>query len=196
MKNYSIIITAISLFILLNVEAQAQAQQIQINQQQIKSVSQARNIAVTNTVIPLAVGIGTVAIFENPTVQTVGAALTVYGLATGPSTGNFYAEDYGRGFAGLALRGTGMVLMKNATSEILGNRFADAFPVDNKEVKLTDTKILIGGALIIGSTIYNIMSVGKSVEQYQEQRNSFALGVSSANIMDETIPLLAAHIRF
>ncbi|GAA5520970.1 hypothetical protein LQ318_04460 [Aliifodinibius salicampi] len=195
MKNYFIILTGILLVMLFTIEAQAQ-QAIQINQQQIKSVSQARNIAVTNTVIPLAVGIGTVAIFENPTVQTVGAALTVYGLATGPSTGNFYAEDYGRGFAGLALRGTGMVLMKNATSEILGSRFADAFPVDNKEVKLTDTKILIGGALIIGSTIYNIMSVGKSVEKYQEQRNSFALGVSSANIMDETIPLLATRIRF
>lgn len=196
MKNYSIIITGIFLVILLNVEVQAQAQQIQINQQPIKSVSEARNIAVSNTVIPLAVGIGTVAIFENSTVQTVGAALTVYGLATGPSTGNFYAEDYGRGFAGLALRGVGMVLMKNATSEILGNRFADAFPVDNKEVKLTDTRILIGGALVIGSAIYNIMSVGKSVEQYQEQRNSFAMGVSSANIMDETIPLLATRIHF
>jgi hypothetical protein len=164
MKKCSKIITGISLIILFTAGAQAQ-QQIQINQQQIKSVSQARNIAVTNTVIPLVVGIGTVAIFENSTVQTAGAALTVYGLATGPSTGNFYAEDYARGFAGLALRGAGMVLMKNATSEILGNRFSDALPVDKKEVKLTDKKILNGGVLVIGSTIYNFMRVDKSVEQ-------------------------------
>lgn len=141
-------------------------------QVEAKNVSQARSLAATNTLMPLAVGVGTVALIENGTLQTAGAALAVYGLSVGPSTANLYANDYARGMLGILARAGGAYLMQDATSEIFGRRFADALNVDNKEVSLTDTKILIGEILIIGSIVYNFVSAKQSVDQYNAARGA------------------------
>lgn len=161
----------------------------------LKSVSQARGIAFTNTLLPMATGIAAVALFDNNTVQTIGAITTVYGLVMGPSTGNFYADDYGRGMAGLAVRAAGVYLMADATREIFGPEFANALGIDDKEVALTDTKILIGELLVLGSTLYNIISAKASVEEYNETQK-VSVKISSARIDDQRIPLLTATVNF
>lgn len=161
----------------------------------LKSVSQARGIAFTNTLLPMATGIATVALFDNNTVQTIGAITAVYGLVMGPSTGNFYANDYGRGMAGLAARAAGVYLMADATREIFGSEFANALGIDDKEVSLTDTKILIGEFLVLGSTVYNIITAKASVKEYNEQQG-VTVRISSAKIRDRRAPLLTATVHF
>jgi hypothetical protein len=161
----------------------------------LKSVSQARGIAFTNTLLPMATGIAAVALFDNNTVQTIGAISTVYGLVMGPSTSNFYADDYGRGMAGLAVRAVGVYLMADATQEIFGSEFSNALGVDDKEVSLTDTKILIGEVLVLGSALYNIISAKASVEEYNEGKG-VTVRVSTANINDRRVPLLTASVHF
>lgn len=162
---------------------------------ELKSVSEARNIALTNTLMPLATGLGTVALFENNTIQTVGAVMAVYGIIMGPSTGNFYAQDYGRGAAGLAARSVGAYLMVNATSEIFGRTFANSLNVDNKSVSLTDTKMIIGEVLILGGTVYNLLSAKTSVEQYNSGTQRFALRVTPSIVGDQVTPMLTARIN-
>ncbi|HEX6981477.1 MAG TPA: hypothetical protein VF181_01845 [Balneolaceae bacterium] len=161
----------------------------------LKSVSQARGIAFTNTLLPIATGVAAVALFDNNTVQSIGVITTVYGLVMGPSTGNFYANDYGRGFAGLAARAAGVYLMADATREIFGDEFANALGIDDKKVSLTDTKILIGELLVLGSTLYNIISAKASVDEYNSKQR-VTVNISSAQVSNQQVPLLTATVNF
>jgi hypothetical protein len=190
----------VCLFPILISTSLVQAQDVQVRRPAgsdgLKSLSKARRIAVTNTTLAVGTGLGAVALFNNGTIQKTGALLTVYGILAGPSTGNFYANDYPRGFAGLAVRTTGAYLMIDATRELFGNTFADELGVDSKEGSLTDTKMIIGGALVLGSAIYNILSTTRSVREYNQGQPRFAINVGSTMIEEKIAPLLTANIRF
>ncbi len=163
---------------------------------QEKTVSKARNIALTNTVVPIGVGITAVALFDNNTIQKTGAYLALYGIVAGASTGNFYAEDYPRGVIGMGARAAGTILMMNATSEVFGQRFSNALNVDDKSVSLTDTKMLIGEGLILAGFIYNIISLNASVEEYNSGGRNFSVNITPAVVNDEVTPVLTASLRF
>lgn len=196
MKKGKYLIPLISLLILFTSTAFSQPE-LGGSRIEVKTVEQARGLAATNTLMPLAVGIGTVALFENNTIQTVGAAMALYGLAMGPSTGNFYADDYTRGLLGLLTRAAGGYLMADATSEIFGSKFANALNVDNKRVSLTDTKIIIGEVLIVGSIIYNLISAKKSVAEYnasQGQRIRISVEPSEGPFSSNYAPVITGKI--
>ena len=163
---------------------------------QEKTVSKARNIALTNTVVPIGAGITAVALFDNNTIQKTGAYLALYGIVAGASTGNFYAEDYPRGVIGMGARAAGSILMVNATREVFGQRFSNALNVDDKSVSLTDTKMLIGEGLILAGFIYNIISLNASVEEYNSGGRNFSVNITPAVVYDEVAPVLTASLRF
>lgn len=163
---------------------------------QPKTVSKARSIALTNTVLSMGTGIAAVALFDNNTIQKTGAYLALYGIVAGASTGNFYAEDYPRGVIGMGARAVGTILMVDATREIFGNRFANTLDVDNKKVSLTDTKMLIGEGLILAGFVYNIISLNASVEEYNTGGRSFSINITPAVVNDEVSPVLTASLRF
>ena len=199
MKNHQFLFGLITLLLFVGLTHQGRAQSnisVQIGGDGLKSASKARSIALSNTLSPIGLGLGSVALFENNTIQTVGSALTVYGLVVGPSTGNFYAEDYKRGAFGMLVRATGAFLMVDATREIFGNDFADALKIDDKKVSLTDTKILIGEVLVLGSIAYNILTTGASVEEYNSSRASLGFRLDSRRINDKVAPVLTATYRF
>lgn len=184
------------LFLAINFQSQGQSE-VSVNTaaDEIKTTSKARSIAFTNTLSPIALGLGTVTWSENNTIETAGAVLAVYGLIMGPSTGNFYAEDYQRGTIGMAARTVGAYLMADATREIFGNDFADALTIDDKKVSLTDTKVLIGGVLVLGSMVYNILSTQASVEEYNNSRSRFSVRFNPDIINNKVAPMLTAQIR-
>lgn len=186
------------LVLLLLISSQVKAQsEISISaRDDLKNASKARTIALSNTVLSIGTGVAAVSLSDNNTVETAGAILGVYGVIVAPSTGNFYAEDFPRGVIGMGVRAVGSYLMVDATSEIFGRDFADALGVDNRDVSLTDTKILIGEVLILGSMIYNVISTKASVEEYNQQNNRFALNVTPAVIDDKIAPTLTASFRF
>ncbi|MGD8426719.1 MAG: hypothetical protein PVH63_03760 [Balneolaceae bacterium] len=164
-------------------------------EENLKTVAEARSLSASNTLMPIGVGMGSVALLENNTLQKVGAAMTIYGIVMGPSTGNFYAEDYARGGLGMAVRVIGAYLMKDATSEIFGHRFAGALGIDNKNVSLTDTKILIGEGLVLGSIIYNFLSINKSIAEYNSGKKRFSMSLNPALIDGKISPLVSARIE-
>lgn len=197
MKKWISFYGFLMIFLAVSVQSRAQGN-IRVNApaQGVKSVSKARSIALTNTLSPMGLGIGSVVFFENNTFETAGAALAVYGLVVGPSTGNFYAEDYQRGALGMAVRTAGVFLMADATREIFGNDFANALTVDDKEVSLLDTKILIGEVLVLGSIIYNVVSTQASVNKYNTSRARFSLQLQPADLIgDKVAPVLTAKVR-
>jgi len=188
--------TLVTFLLFSAVQANAQnTVKVNIGPDGMKSASQARSIALTNTVMPIGVGLGSVALFSNDNIQTVGAGLAVYGLIMGPSTGNFYAEDYPRGVVGMGVRAIGAYLMVDATREIFGNEFADALKIDDQDVSLTDTKILIGELLVLGSVVYNIWSSSRSVEEYNSSKKPFAINIDAADVQGKVAPMLTAKIR-
>ncbi len=163
---------------------------------QEKTVSKARSIALTNTVISIGTGVTAVALFDNNTIQKTGAYLTLYGIVAGASTGNFYAEDYPRGVIGMGARAVGTILMVDATREVFGQRFSNTLNVDNEEVSLTDTKMLIGEGLILAGFIYNMISLNASVKEYNSGGRNFSINLSPAVVDDEVAPVLTASFRF
>lgn len=182
------------LFALTPVLGFAQAEMGRSNQG-MKTTSEARGIAVSNTVLPVLTGLGSVWLFEGKTARKVGSALAMYGLVVGPSTGNFHAVDYVRGALGISARiGAGLVL-KNATREVFGSDVANAMGWDNKEVSISDTDILIAGGIFLGSIVYNIISTKASVERYNTQRG-YNIQMNP-NIQDGRFtPTISARINF
>lgn len=161
----------------------------------IKNTSEARSIGFTNTMMPVATGLGSVLLFEDPTVQRVGSALAMYGLIVGPSSANFYAQDYARGMIGILARiGAGLVL-KDATNEIFGNEVSDALGWDNKDVSLSDTNILIGAGIFAGSMVYNIIAAKNSVESYNNSKG-FSVEADTEIQQGKVIPMLGGKVRF
>jgi hypothetical protein len=187
------------LFFGLTLSAQAQST-VSVHRpladKELKSVSKARFLALSNTAMAVGTGLATVALFDNNTVQKTGAYLGVYGILMAPATGNFYALDYPRGIVGIGTRAIGAWLMIDATREIFGNEFADQLNVDDQEVSLTDTKILIGEALVLGSIVYNVLSAKQSVEEFNADQGKFALNINSERIHDKVAPVLTARFNF
>lgn len=161
----------------------------------LKSVSTARGKAVRGVIFPVGLGVGSTLIFENNTVELLGSSLAVYGLMVGPSIGNFYARDYVRGFIGVAARLAGGYLIRDATREIFGDDMADAVGWDDEKVSLTDTKILIGGGLILGSALYNIISAEASVERYNSRRNYY-VSLFPVIHKGKVMPFISARFNF
>lgn len=198
MKKQFLYFGVVIFFISLTLSAQGQ--DVEINRPmgggESKSVSKARSIALTNTILSVGTGIGAVALFDNKTLETTGAILGLYGIVMAPSTGHFYAEDYPRGVIGIGARAIGSILMVDATSEIFGRNFADALGVDDKDVSLTDAKILVGEVLIVGSIIYNLLSTKASVEKFNSRRSQFGLNIGPTVVDDKVAPVLTASINF
>lgn len=196
MKNQIFFSGFLIFLMLISFQSHAQSE-IAVNQSEgTKNASKARTIALSNTVLSVATGLAAVSLFDNHTIEKSGAILGAYGVIVAPSTGNFYASDSPRGVIGIGARAVGSYLMIDATSEIFGRDFADALGVDDEDVSLTDTKILIGEALILGSIIYNVLSTKRSVAEYNAGNRNFNVNLSSAVIDGKVNPTLRASIRF
>lgn len=192
MKFYKFITPLILLIVLLPAVMHAQGLG---HQRQIKDVRTARGLAINNTLLPVVTGVGAAYLFKNETVRKVGASLAIYGLIMGPSSGNFYAEDYLRGGLGAVLRGGSGYMLIDATREIMGDKVADPLGWDDESVSLTDTKVLIGAGIFLSSMVYNVISARASVNGYNHALD-YSFGISHQSIANEVVPLLTARIRF
>lgn len=161
----------------------------------LKYVDEARTQAIAGTLVPVVLGLGTAWLVENNTIEKAASFSAVYGLVIGPSFGNFYAKDYLRGMLGVAARLGGGYLLLDATRELAGNDVADGLGWDNKSVSLTSARTLIGGGIILGSAIYNIVSSKASVNRYNEQQG-YVAGIVPTVHQGKIIPMFTASINF
>ena len=122
--------------------------------------------------------------------------LAIYGLVMGPSGGNFYAEDYLRGGLGVAARaGAGYFFLLDATRELMGKEVAESMTWDNKDVELTDTRVMIGAGIFLGSMIYNVLSSKASVNSFNSSRG-YQVQVSGEQIGRRRVPVVSAKFTF
>ncbi len=166
------------------------------NRPEIKSIDEARSIAFTNTVLPVIAGLAVNKLVKDPQVRTAGAALAVYGVMVGPSTGHFYAEDYLRGSLGIAARlGIGSLLLVDSTRELMGKQASESLGWDNKSVGYDDPKLLIGAGLFLGTVAYNFITVKASVEEYNRYPR-YSFNIKAAEIYSKTYLALSGRINF
>lgn len=163
----------------------------------LKKVDEARSLAITNTVLATGTGLLAASIFEGSTLKKAAGYLAIYGLMVGPSTGNFYAEDYTRGgFGALARAAAGIWLLKDATREVLGKNIEEVMPWEDEEkVKFADTKIWVGTTIVVGSAIYNFISAKQSVEEHNA-RLGYRFSMSAETVYGEPYPVFTARINF
>lgn len=162
----------------------------ELQRKPVKSKAEAMQLSFINTVMPVAAGIATAGLFENHTVKKIGASMVVYGLLSGPSTGNFYASDYLRGSLGILTRVGSGILLTGVTREVFGRNVSDPLGWDNDHrVSFTDTKILVGTALFAGSMIYNVFSSKSSVEEYNAR---FSMGGGFSQLR---VPVAQGEVR-
>jgi hypothetical protein len=162
----------------------------------LKSVSEARNRALTGTLVPIATGVAATKLFKSEGLQTTGAALAVYGLVMGPSIGNYYAEDYMRGTLGALVRaGVGYYMLLDATRELMGEQVSKSLGWDKKDIELSDTPVLIGAGIFIGSMVYNVISSKNSVNEYNSSMG-YGMQLEGKRIGDKTVPVLTAKVHF
>ena len=127
-------------------------------QNQLKSENTALLSSLAATAIPVALG-GTL-LFGNS--AEAGLALVSMGIILGPSTGHFYANHKGRGFAGIATRivivagatGIGCIMDKDAHPDVSGLAILGM--------------MIIGGAISSLHGIYDICTAPSSVRNYNE----------------------------
>jgi hypothetical protein len=87
-----------------------------------------------------------------------GLGIGSLGLIFGPSAGHFYAHSYGRGWAGAGIRALSGFI-------VTGGAVATAFSNSGGVVVL----VVLGGVTYLSSAIYDIATVGKSVEKYNNK---------------------------
>jgi hypothetical protein len=89
--------------------------------------------------------------------------LCVYGGLIGPSTGHFYASQWGRGFKNIGIRAA-IVCAGLAGGFLLSDRSSSNITLGSAIV------FSIAGAATIGHIIYDIVSTPSSVRRYNESR--------------------------
>ncbi|MFH5831215.1 hypothetical protein [Halalkalibaculum sp. DA384] len=161
---------------------------------QVRSENQAVSQALINTIMPIGVGYGAVKLFDGNTAETLGASLAIYGLVVGPSSGNFYANDYLRGGLGALTRLGAAFLLQDATSEVFGREFADALGVDNSSVSFSETNIVVGSTLMVGTIAYNIITAPVSVREYNREMG-YTMEIQSLPGTGRAAPVITARIH-
>lgn len=169
---------------------------LQIQSQSRKSEEEALKKAVVNTVIPIGVGYGVTRVFDNKTIRTLGASLSIYGMVLGPSYGNFYSGDFVRGLVGVAARVGAGVMLKDATREVLGDPAADALGWDDKKVSFSETRIWGGTLLMAGSALYNILSARKSARKFNNKLLQLGADIKQLEGTGLSAPVVSARFNF
>lgn len=195
MKSINIAALLFALFLFAVVPLQAQPETGFRIPPDARSEDQALRLSLINTVFPFGLGYGAVALFDHSTVQTTGAAVAAYGLVVGPSIGNLYANDYLRGGLGALARFGGVLLLKDATRELLGDRFATALGVDDREVSLGDTEVIIGSVLMVGGMAFNYITAPVSAREHNREMG-YAVRLKRIPGTGRSAPVLTARINF
>ncbi len=145
-----------------------------------KSTSTAMQMSLIWTIVPAAAGGGLVLV--GAAGQTAdagwilgGIAIGTAGLLFGPGAGHAYAERH-HPMSGAWIRGLGIVV---GGLYVSGAAFASSF---GHEVSTQGLVIAcsISGAVILTSAIYDIATVGRSVDNYNQSRGLASLSIRPA----------------
>ena len=145
----------------------------------IKSESTALWLSLGATVVPTAIGVLMIASDDSDVGALVGSLVGGAGLYFGPAVGYWYGAAAGRGWKGVGIRfGTGFVA--GLTSILICGENCD---LDSDEFSAAGVITLIGGAVIVGSAIYDIAKVRSHVRKANDAKRADAARLSIAPIL-------------
>lgn len=144
----------------------------------LKSEGAAFRLSLLGTLIPLALGTAMIATNDSGDYSDSGGSaegfLIYAGLYIGPSLGYFYAGKSGRGLASFGLR-NGIALLS------LVGAFAICPPMDycdDGQVAAGSAIIIAGGVAILGSAIYDLANVKRTVRESNERKLASRVAVT------------------
>ncbi len=122
------------------------------------------------------------------TYETAGSFAVGYGFLIGPSMGNFYAQDFGRGLLGVGIRTAGTALFYSGVADALQD---DWFDDEGNDSRGDGGAKITGGFIIytIGA-LYSIFTLPQSVHDYNKK---FELSASPS--YDPKSRTLALHAQ-
>ncbi|KAB2880124.1 hypothetical protein F9K33_06490 [bacterium] len=142
----------------------------------VKSPSKAMKMALGHTLIPIGAGLGLMIIGDSNVEgirRVSGLTLLTYGGLVGPSMGNFYAKDYTKGGLGIGMRAIGTLMVASSIGKAMawGNDDEAEGPAPGEMMGT------VGVLLVLGSTVWNIMSAPGSANTYNEKHGLSGVSV-------------------
>lgn len=137
-----------------------------------KSTLDAYGWMASSTAISLAGGAGILKLDQGAG-SMPGAMLLAGGLAFGPAVGNLYAGDWKRGILGSVLRVGGLVLIARPDARRETNPLSAGQELRHKSV---------GMALVFGGTLYNMVTIPRSLQKYHSRLQSFSVAPNGVGV--------------
>ncbi|GEM_PF-1135021 len=152
---------------------------------------EAKHWSVRATVIPVAVGAGCLGLAiasGSGEIAAFGAAVGGAGVAFGPGAGHVYAKQAGRFWTGVFTRAAagGVVLLGVSQIGFSNNS-------DNSGGFLL---MALGSAGVLASAVYDIATVGGSVDKYNRSNSSVGIRFKPGYIAQYNVPALICSFRF
>jgi len=152
-----------------------------------KSKRTARMLSLGCTIVPIGLGIALMT-SESERTSDLGGFLIGAGAIIGPGVGQAYADRPVRFASGAVIRITsiavgGFALVVHSLSEDPSNSFANAF-------------FILGAGTYLTSSVYDIATVGASVDKYNREHTSPQFGVGPAYSPDDGSIGMVFTLRF
>lgn len=122
-----------------------------------------------------------------------GLAIGSVGIVLGPGAGHAYAGKMGRFWGGIAIRISGVALTAVIALPGSGNSSWSSMEAQIAQVVVA---FVMGGSICLGSAIYDIATVGNSVNDYNEERGFRTLTLKPAYIAAYKAPGLVLNLTF
>lgn len=152
-----------------------------------KSKRTARMLSLGCTIVPIGLGVALMT-SESERTSELGRFLIGAGAIVGPGVGQAYADRPVRFASGAVIRITsiavgGFALVVHSLSEDPSNTFANAF-------------FILGAGTYLTSSVYDIATVGASVDKYNREHSSPQFGVGPAYNPDDGSIGMVFTLRF
>jgi hypothetical protein len=164
------------------------------------AICKSKNTAMTNsllcTLVPAAIG-GVLVLHgsygrQNDKAEALtGFAIGSAGMIVGPGVGHAYAEKMGRFWGGVAIRGAVVALTAIVSFSASENSLSMS-----DGIAQSSTALAIGGSVCLVSAIYDIATVGNSVDAYNAAHGFQTLTLRPTYLAAQRAPGLILTLKF
>ncbi len=166
------------------------------------SKSKAKLWSVGATLVPMVVGVGCLWASSgegSDDFVVIGLCAGSAGLVFGPGAGHAYAKQWGRALQGAAIRAAGGglflwgVLTMEFTLDFTGNEVTSSIDTGGPPSELF---IAAGSLMVVMSTIYDLTTVGRSVDEYNHSHGFSDLRLTPTYFASHRAPGVMLTLSF
>jgi hypothetical protein len=157
-----------------------------------RTKSTALSLSLAATLMPVACGVALISKDDH----FQGAVIGGVGMVLGPGIGHAYAGQTGRLATGSLIRIGGLVLMSAGALGDIGFSLKPRHPYTKSSGSDIDPMVVVGAAVCVFSAIYDIATVGRSVQKYNRSQRHARVDVRPVWFAQEKTPGLALTLTF